>query len=421
MRARLSLAFLFAAIVMAAQSPDASRQADQLRDQAKHAKEAGDLQSEANDLCLAATIDAKKYTAKCDKAKSFVSTALAQFQADINMGRTALQQKDYAGASRNLSNVTFGPNKAEAQVLLQQARIGTGDATVDQVSMAALQAVRTAYAKGDFDAIELQAKNVLAPSMQAALKQILTNIAVYGQTMKQAAAMTQSGNFKGAEQKYQFAVLIEKNGPGSPQDRLREAQAAAAQHEKDHPAPPPIQQAQTKAPSQQEPVQPPKTNEAAKITGYIQAGQRAETQGDLKSAMHNYLSALRLDGRQAEAIAGTKRVRQAMQGDPKVLESSLTDGVTAFYASHFAQADNSIGTYLQGGGKQYAGAAHFYLAASLLSQALLVPPDDQGQAAMLRGKAQQEFVVARNLHYVPLESVVSPKILAQWTEISEYP
>ena len=59
--------------------------------------------------------------------------------------------------------------------------------------------------------------------------------------MKQAEALTRSGDLKGAEQKYQFAALIKQNGPGQPQDRLQELRAAEAQAANAKPAPPPAQ------------------------------------------------------------------------------------------------------------------------------------------------------------------------------------
>jgi hypothetical protein len=98
------------------------------------------------------------------------------------------------------------------------------------------------------------------------------------------------------------------------------------------------------------------------------------------------------------------------------MKDSLTEGVADFYASQFSHADEAIGLYLRDGGKHYAGAAHFYLGASLLSQALLTSPKDQAQAEVLRHRARDQFVLAKQLHYKPIESDVPPKILAQWMQ-----
>jgi len=83
------------------------------------------------------------------------------------------------------------------------------------------------------------------------------------------------------------------------------------------------------------------------------------------------------------------------------------------------RADDTIGVYLHGDQQQHAGAAHFYLGASLLSQALLTSPKDQARVDALHQLAQDQFVLAKQLHYKPIESAISPKILAQWTQTSE--
>ncbi|HEY4048464.1 MAG TPA: hypothetical protein VGM27_16485 [Acidobacteriaceae bacterium] len=415
MKVKLSGALFLAATTILAQSTIAGKSPDQLRDLATQAKNSGDLQSEANYLCQAAALDGKKYGKKCDRAKDNAAKALAQFQADLDMGRTELQRKDYPGALRDLGKITFGPNKAEAQELMQQARIGnSGGIPVDPASLSAYKAAREAYYRGDFDVAESQAKRVQSPVLQAAASQLLTNISIYRDTMKEADAMVHNGDLKGAEQKYQFAAVIQQNGPGRPVERLREVQAAEAQAATAKPQPQPASPAQTTA--QGKPTQPqPKANNAAKPKNSLDTARGEEKPGNLKNAQA-YNAAPKLDARQAEDAAGKKRVLGEMQNDPNEMKDSLTEGVADFYASHFSHADEAIGLYLRDGGKHYAGAAHFYLGASLLSQALLTSPKDQAQAEVLRHRARDQFVLAKQLHYKPIESDVPPKILAQWMQ-----
>jgi hypothetical protein len=417
MKAKLSGAVFLVATAMLSQTPNAGKSVDQLRDLASHAKESGDLQSEADYLCQAAALDGKKYGKKCDRARDDAGKALAQFQADLAMGRTELQRKDYSGALRDLGKVTFGPNKAEAQELMQQARIGiSGGIPVDPASLAAFKTAREAYFRGDFDLAELQAKHVQSPALQNAVNQLLANIGVYRDVMKQAAAMAHNGDLKGAEQKYQFAVTIQQNGPGNPVERLKEVQAAEAGAATERP--PPAVQSQTAA--QSKATQPPsKTNNTLKIKNSLDTARRAETQGDLKAALQAYNAALFLDARQSEALDGKKRVLSEMQEDSNAMKDSLKKGVADFYASHFSHADDAIGAYLQSGEKHYAGAAHFYLGASLLTQALLTSPKNQLQTDTLRKQALDQFAFAKQLHYKPIESAVSPKIFAQWTQTGE--
>jgi hypothetical protein len=416
MKVKLSGAVFLVATAMLSQTPNAGKSADQLRDLASHAKESGDLQSEADYLCQAAALDGKKYGKKCDRARDDAGKALAQFQADLTMGRTELQRKDYPGALRDLGKITFGPNKAEALELMQQARIGiSGGIPVDPASLAAFKTAREAYFRGDFDQAESQAKRVQSPGLQNAVNQLLANISVYRDVMKQADTLVHNGDLKGAEQKYQFAVTIQQNGPGNPVARLKEVQAAEARAVTEKPQP--VVQNQTAAQSEVTP--PSKINNAAKIKNSLDTARREETQGDLEAALQAYNAALSLDVRQAEAVAGKKRVLSEMQEDSNAMKGSLREGVADFYASHFSHADDAIGAYLQSGEKHYAGAAHFYLGASLLTQALLTSPKNQLEASTLREQALDQFAFAKQLHYKPIESAVPPKVFAQWTQTGE--
>jgi len=415
MKVKLSGALSLAVTAMLAQTPNTGKSVDQLRDLANQAKHSGNLQSEANYLCEAAALDGKKYGKKCDRAKDDAAKALAQFQADLEMGRTELQRKDYPGALRDLGKITFGPNMAEAQELMQQARIGnSGGIAIDPASLAAFKAAREAYFRGDFDVAESQAKRVQSPPLQGTANQLLANISIYRDVMKQADAMVHNGDLKGAEQKYQFAATIQQNGPGRPQERLREVQAAEAQAAAAKPQQQPA--AIVQMAEQGKATQPPPK---VKIKNSIDTARREEKQGNLKGALKAYNTALGLDARQAEAVAGKGRPLGEMQEDPKAIDDGLTEGIADFYASHFSRADDAIGVYLRGGGKHYAGAAHFYLGASLLAQALMTSPKDQSQADAIRQQARNQFVLARQLHYKPIESAVSPKIFAQWTQTGD--
>jgi hypothetical protein len=103
--------------------------------------------------------------------------------------------------------------------------------------------------------------------------------------------------------------------------------------------------------------------------------------------------------------------------DPAETTETLARGVMNFYASDFLHADDEIEMYLQSDGSQYAGAAHFYLGASLLMQALIASPKDMPRIESLRQKARAQFVTAKELRYKPIKSSISPKILGEWMQI----
>jgi hypothetical protein len=379
MKVKLIGGLFLVATAMLAQAPNAGKSADQLRDLASHAKDFGDLQSEANYLCQAAALDGKKYGKKCDRAKDDVAKALAQFQADLEMGRSELQHRDYPGALRDLGKIAFGPNKLEAQELIQQARVGAnGGMIVDPASLAALKAAREAYLHGDFDLAESQAKHVQSPSLQAAANELLRNISVLREVQTTAEVSTTAANPQA-----QSAI---------PEQTVTQGKATQPQSKVTH---------------------------AIKAKNSLDTTRREKTQGDLKNIPEPGNTSPGPNTQQAEVVAGNKHAPEGTQDDSKMMEESLAGGVADFYASHFSHADDAIGVYLQGGGNRYAGAAHFYLGASLLTQALLTSPKDQPKSDALRQKAQNQFVLAKQLHYRPIESAVSPKILAHWAEVGE--
>jgi hypothetical protein len=412
MRMALIALFLLSGAMLLAQNQPPAKSADQLRDLAKQAKKAGDLQVEAGYLCQAAGLDGKKYGKKCEKANEDTRKALLQFQADLNVGRTELERKDYSGALRDLGKITFGPAKDEAHELILRARIESGKLPSEQLSQLALTAAGEAFNRGDFDRAEGLLKHVQSPTLQPEANKLESNINAYRDAMKQADELDRSGDYKGAAQKYHSAATIKPDGPGQPLERMRQAldaQAKADQKKAEQAASPsaPVDEAQVPA---------PKSNGAEKIKNWLAVARRDETGGDLKGALQAYDAALKLDGRQTEALAARTRVLKEMKDDEQALEKNLVQGVAEFYASQFSAANDVIGKYLKNGGGQHVGAAHFYLGASLLSQVILADPKNAANSDALRSKALEQFVLAKQLHYVPLQSAVSPKILAQWTQ-----
>ncbi len=419
MRAQFWAVFILAAMTMVAvKTSGESQSADQFLELARQAKNAGDLLGEANYLCQAAAINEKKYGKKCDRARNNANNAIAQFQADMEMARTELQHKDYPGAMRDFGKITFGPNKAEAQRLMQQIREGAIITPEMEKSQSTLKAAHTAYVQGDFDSAVNLAKQVQAPVLQPIVNQLLANINIYRDSMKEAEILEHNGDFKGAEQKYQFATTIRANGPGEPQRRLQavldeEAKAASAQPLKQ----PPPQERIAKATITHKPEVRSKAEHAAKLDGFLSAAHQAEDNGDRKQALSMYNAALKLDARQADALAGRIRVLEAIQYDLKSAQAFLESGIRAFYGSRLDEARGSLHKYLRINPSQYAGVAHFYLGASFLTEAIFNSPREQTGSDDLWGQAQQEFAQARLLHYRPVKTAVSPEILAQWSQI----
>jgi hypothetical protein len=387
-------------------------QKDHLKDlekQAKNAKDKGDLGQVANYLCEAANLDASHYGKRCERARADAEKKIQEFGKDLEAGKLELQQKDFGGAIRDLSKIVFGPSRDEAQGLILQAKAFLPGPDFEAANQAVLRAASVAYQRGNFDAAATLANEVHSAALQPAAKQLLTNIKEYQDTMARAALLAQSADYKGAHEAYAVAVKINANGPGSPADKLRDMDAKLAS-----------QAAEAAAKSQQaaEAAAAQKAENAAKVKDGLTQARRDEAKGDFKAALQGFEGVLTLDGRQAEALAGKRRILTKLRSDSKALVGSLEDGIRSYYSSRFEQAADSISDYLnnKNGALQYKGAAHFYLGASLLSEAILADPRDEANASSLRQSAEQQFAAARQEKYKPVESLVSPRILEEWTK-----
>ena len=400
---------MVAGLALLVPTAHADQQTDHLRDLAKQAKAKGDLDQAANDLCQAAGIDPSHYQKKCERAQADAQKELQVYEGYFKTGNFEFQQKDYAGAIRDLSKINYGPYHEQSQSLIQEAKSALPGANMtDSRQQLLLQAAQAAYQRGDFDAAAAQASRIQSPALQPVAKQLLTNIKVYQDTMTQGELLARNGDYLGAQEKYAFAIKIKADGPGSPADKLQQVQAKLANQATAQP------QVTTEAAKPAPP--PPKVDYAAKVKGGLANAARHEANGDYRAALHDFDAVLVLDGLQAEALAGKQRVLAELKGDPKTLADGLEDGIRSYYASQFERAADSISVYLNGGGLHNKGAAHFYLAASLLSQAILADPHDGAHMRSLLENADQQFQMARQENYVPVEKLVSPRILAEWTK-----
>jgi hypothetical protein len=393
-------------------------QTDHLKDLAKQAKAKGYLDEVANDLCEAASLDAARYEKRCERARADAEKEVQLDEGYFRTGKFEFQQKDYGGAVRDLGRINFGPHREEAQRLIQQARAalpGSNSTIASQSQL--LQGAQAAYQRGDFDSAAMQASQVQSAALQPMAKQLLSNIKVYQDTMTQADLLAHNADYKGAQEKYSFAIKIKDNGPGSPAEKLREVEAKLVGQTAAAGKPRPgLETANTESsPSST------RVDYAAIVKSRLAEARSNEAKGDLNGALRDFKAALALDGLQADALAGKQRVMAELQGDPKVLADSLEDGIRSYYASHFEQATESISLYLNGGGMHNKGAAHFYLAASLLSQAILTDSNDEAHMRSLRQSADEQFQMARQENYSPVGKVVSPRILTEWTKSGRQP
>jgi len=283
-------------------------------------------------------------------------------------------------------------------------------------SMQALQAAQAAYENGDFAAATTNANLVKASNLQPIAQQILTNIRVYNDTMQQGDAAMQSKDYAAAQQKYTFALKIKSNGPGNPADKLKQISSLLATPEKsDSPVTADVSSSRPRANKSKLVAQAPPDN-SAKIKSSLGEAQDDEKKGNLQAALTAYEMVLSLDPQQSDAVAGKQRVSDAIGKDPQALEETLANGIHNYYQSHLIEARDALSLYLAEGGTRSKGAAYFYLGATFMAQAFLSDPQNKARRDDLQRSAVQEFQLAKQEHFKPIEKYVSPKILAVWNQ-----
>jgi tetratricopeptide (TPR) repeat protein len=419
MKNRGAALFLLLGLLLAA--PHAIRaEKDEINARYKEAMARNDVEQAMSILCDAAKVDPKKYEKRCTNAQVDANKQLQKFEILFNTGKAELDRKDYSGAIRDLEKITFGVRKAEAQNLIHEANDAQGHPLVLAQNRTTLGVAQAAYLRGDFTAAKQTASQVKVPELQPQAQQMLNNIRTYEQAIQEADSAMKSGNLAAAQQKYNFALAINANGPGDPSGKLQQiaTQSAASKSS--------VAKIDTSTPTATGGGDAKKTNPlstldaAAKLKIDLFEAHAAEASGNNDAALAAYERALALNARLPEALAGRQRILEAVQKDVQALESKLVNGIRSYYGSHFAASGDAISLYLKAGGTHNKGAAHFYLGATFASEAILADTNGKTRSdtspGKLRERALQEFQLARREHYQPIQKYIAPKVLALWKE-----
>jgi tetratricopeptide (TPR) repeat protein len=396
----------------------ADEAADKLRDQYKDALKQKDIEHATSYICEAAKLDPKKYGKKCDSMQKDLAKQLSQYEALFGTGKFELEHKDYPGAIRDLGKISFGPYRDEAQKLIHDAN-SLLNHTPQPVnpSMQSLQAAQDAYNNGDFAAAIEDLNAVKNPDLQPTAKQLLANIRIYNQTVAQADLYMQQGNYADAQQQYKIALQLKSNGPGNLADKLQQIAKLLEKSSNTTVTATTGSAAQVTATGKIKPtVQQSSPRNSIKIKSDLADAHNHEEKGELDAALASYERVLELDPTQTDALAGEQRVSDKLRKDPTALEDALIAGIRSYYQSHLSEARTAISLYLTEGGQRSKGAAHFYLGATLMTEALLLNPENRATFDSLQRDAKQEFLLAKQEHFKPAQKYVSPKILAIWNQ-----
>lgn len=378
-----------------------------------------DYEAAVTIVCDAAKTDQKKYEKRCVSAQQDANKQLQKLDGFFNTGKTEFDHKDYAGAVRDLSKVNFGVHKAEAQQLLKDANDALGHPQLLAANKVTLSVAEAAYGRGDFTAARQNAAEIKVVELLPMAQQMLKNIHTYEEAIQQADQALKDHNYAAAQQKYKFALAINANGPGNPNSRLQEIAAAVAAA-KGAPATKPDTSATIAVNAG--PTDTKKVDASAptgvndKLKAALAEAHAAEAGKNNDAAIAAYDRALAINPYLTEALTGKQKLVDALQKDGDALESKLASGISSFYKSHFTESSAALSLYLTAGGTHNKGAAHFYLGATLASEALLSDPQTKVEKKTLHDQALMEFQLARREHYQPVQKYLSPRILALWNE-----
>lgn len=391
--ALLSLLFVAPATTLLA-----DQQADDLNTKYIAAKQKSQYDLAMQYICDAAKIDPAKYSATCNSVSSYVNSRLKAFQDAIDIGKVEMGNKEWAKAMRDFSSITFGPNYSEAQTLYAQAKKNAEAPAVDP-NAEALKAAHAAFDVNDFATAEADLQKVKSPDLQPQAQDMLNNIRNYTSLMQQGDALQANKKYPDALKKYTAAMAIKSNGPGNPAAKVQVVTALTAVSK---------------------PVGPPAAiDNTQKIRTAMAEASEYKSRGNWQGVLTSVDRVLALDPKQQDALSLKAEAQDAMKAqlakDPKALEDTLATGIRNYYQSDFSEANSAINLYIKAGGTRI-GAAHFYLGATMISQALFADPKNKDENSQLQQGAMKEFQQAKQAKFKPVEKAVSPKVLAVWNQ-----
>jgi hypothetical protein len=369
-------------------------------------------------VCEAAKTDPKKYEKRCSSAQQDLNKQLFKLDSLFNTGKSELEHKDYGAAVRDLSKITFGVHRVEAQHLIQEANDAQGHPQLLAADKITFGVAQAAYLRGDLPAAKLNASQVKVSELLPLAQQMLNNIRTYEEAIQQGDAAMQEGNYTAAQQKYTFAVAINANGPGNPAAKLQQlATLASAPKKPAVKVTPATGAAANLPPSDGKKAEVPSAaDNAEKIKAALAEARTAAAANNAEAAIAAYDRVLSLNPRLPEAVAGRQKLLDGLQKDVQSLEVKLAVGIRSYYRSQFTESAAALSLYLNAGGERYKGAAHFYLGATLATRALLLDPQNDADSKTLEQRALLEFQLARREHYQPVQKYIAPRVLALWNE-----
>jgi len=394
-RLRISVVALCVAFLLSiSAAARADQQADDLYKQYKSYKSKGQYDLAAKAVCDSAKIDSK-YQNECDQVSTYVNGRLQDFETTFVLAQAEFNRGNCADALRDFGKISFGPHRDEAVTLGAKAKdcVENPPPKVDPREVETLKGAQVAFENGNFPTAEVNARQIKSPDLLPQAQKILNDIKNYYDAVQRGDDLLGKTKYAEAQQQYNVALGISRNGPGNLSAKLKKIDDIA------HPKPPGGTQ---------------DTN-LARIQPILTQARSEVASGDCNAALASYARVLQIDPAQQEALSGQKTCQDIIAGNGN-FETMLVNGVRDFYDSNFNEARTTISLYLTLSGVRSKGAAYFYLGATILSQAVLSSPKEKKEYDRLNQAALENFQKAKQEKFKPVEKYVSPRILAVWAQ-----
>jgi tetratricopeptide (TPR) repeat protein len=267
--------------------------------------------------------------------------------------------------------------------------------------------VKAAWEKGDFNSVNSLAQSMTNADLKASANAYVNDVAQYNGYINQARNL-QGSNPQEAIRQLGLAQSLNPNGPGNPAGMIAALQKP--------------NQPQAKTPPQAPAVSTPKVPVATapdkphQMAQFSDDARSAEKQGNLLEALKDWGLVLNLDPANTDAQNNVTRIGQLIRSNPTESRTELTVAIRDFYHSQFDDALVAFRDYLKSPqNAQHAGAAYFYLGATLVEQSMLSTPQAKWQGPS--SEARSAFKDARKANYSPARQYVSPSLLKIWDSI----
>jgi hypothetical protein len=422
-----ALCILSSAALLRAQTAQDKQNAKQLFERAS--SETGAKQ--ATDLCSAKKLDPnnKEYSKDCEAAEDALRRSDNKQMQLVESDFTSSDWASTISDARYVSSY-FPEIRGHADELVARAK-GKQDAanhpaqppqqTPAQVdpSQGLFDRVQADWKSNNFDDALIAAKGITSQTWISAAQPTVTNITNYQKLMADAKAKEQSSDYEGARAQYISAANLKPDGPGEPtaqaQRLLQTIEAKKQPPPPPAPAqPPPPTQVATANPTPKPTAIPKPQDDSAKVATLLAEAQRAETDGKLPFALARFQAILAIQLGNPDAMAGVARVQQKISSDPQQLKLTLVEAIRDFYDSKLPDAKAALGFYLNTPQARSAGAAFFYLGATLVAQSRLDPSQTKQAGTSVPPEALADFQKARAAGYKPLPQYVSPVLMKAW-------